>query len=281
MRAIATLVFDASAILSTLVMTCVESMIASNARIRLADAPLHAQIKESLRSRILDGTYPPASQMPSEREIGEQFGASRITVRHALGDLLREGLIFTLQGKGSFVSRPRARQDVTSLMGFAESMTPKGYEVVNQLLGLDVIQAESPVSERLQLPTGARVTRIRRLRLLNREPVSLEFTYVPEAVGVRLAQADLITRDIFLILENDCSTPLGHADLTIDAVLADSQLAQALRIDEGAPVMRIERLTHDRDRRPIDFEYLYFRADAFQYRLVINRHPPSTVQVRS
>jgi GntR family transcriptional regulator len=240
--------------------------------IPLSDVPLHARIKQSLRAGILDGTYPPSSQIPSEREIGERFDASRITVRHALGDLQREGLIFTLQGKGSFVSRPRARQDVTSLMGFAESMTPKGYEVINQLLGLDVIDAEGPVAERLRLPDGARATRIRRLRLLNREPVSLEITYVPEALGARLAQADLITRDIFLILENDCATPLGHADLTIDAVLADSDLAQALRIDAGAPVMRIERLTHDQQRNPVDFEYLYFRADAFQYRLVINRH---------
>ena len=115
------------------------------------------------------------------------------------------------------------------------------------------------------------MTRIRRLRLLNREPVSLEMTYVPEALGRRLAQADLETRNIFLILENDCATPLGHADLKIDAMLADAELAQALRVDQGAAVIRIERLTHDRHRRPIDFEYLYFRADAFQYRLVINR----------
>jgi GntR family transcriptional regulator len=238
----------------------------------LRDAPLHARIKASLRERILDGTYTSLSQIPSERELGDEFGASRITVRHALGALQREGLIFTLQGKGSFVSRPRARQDVTSLMGFAESMAPMGYEVVNRLLGLDFIEPEKLVAERLGLPLGARAAEVRRLRLLDREPVSLEITYVPEAIGRRLAQADLVTRDIFLILENDCGTPLGHADLTIDAMLADEELAEVLRIDEGAPVMRIERLTHDRHRQPIDFEYLYFRADAFQYRLVINRH---------
>jgi GntR family transcriptional regulator len=245
----------------------------SAALVSLSDPPLHARIKASLRTRILDGTYASLSQIPSEREIGGEFGASRITVRHALGDLQREGLIYTQQGKGSFVSRPRARQDVTNLMGFAESMVPMGYEVLNQLLDLKFVQPEHPIAERLRLSDGARAAQIRRLRLLDREPVSLEITYVPEEIGRRLAQSDLVTRDIFLILENDCDTPLGHADLTIDATLADRDLAQALRVEEGAAIMRIERLTHDRNRQPIDFEYLYFRADTFQYRLVINRHP--------
>jgi GntR family transcriptional regulator len=109
------------------------------------------------------------------------------------------------------------------------------------------------------------------VRLLNREPVSLEVTWLPEALGKRVASADLETRDIFLILENDCAVPLGHADVSIDAILADEDIAKALRVDEGSPILRIERLTHDADGKPIDFEYLYFRGDAFQYRLRIDR----------
>ncbi len=233
--------------------------------------PLHARINQVLRTRILDGTYTPLAQMPSESVLGEMFGVSRITVRQALGSLQKEGLIFTLQGKGSFVSRPKAFQNVSSLMGFAESMSAMGYEVVNQLLGLRFAVAEPHVARRLQLAAGAPVAEIRRVRLLNREPVSLEVTYVPEALGRRLAAADLVTRDIFLIIENDCGTPLGHADLLIDATLADEELGGALRLAEGAPVLRIERLTYDARRQPIDFEYLYFRADNFQYRLRIDR----------
>ena len=83
---------------------------------------------------------------------------------------------------------------------------------------------------------------------------------------------DLATRDIFLMLENDCGIALGHADLAIDAALADSDLAQALQVEEGAPIMRIERLTHTADGTPLDFEHLYYRGDAFQYRLRIDRH---------
>jgi GntR family transcriptional regulator len=237
----------------------------------LPRAPLHARIKHILRTRILDGTYAPLAQMPSESALGAMFGVSRITVRQALGSLQKEGMIFTLQGKGSFVARRKAFQNITTLMGFAESMSAMGYEVINELLDFHFIPAEPYVVERLELSSGSTIAKIRRVRLLNRKPVSLEVTYVPEALGHQLATADLAIRDIFLLIESDFGTPLGHADLTIDAALADEEIASALHLDEGAPVLHIERLTHDLQNRPIDFEHLFFRADAFQYQLRIDR----------
>jgi GntR family transcriptional regulator len=239
--------------------------------VALSPQPLYVQIKDTLRARILDGTYAPHTQMPSEHELCAMFEVSRITVRQALGDLQKEGLLFKLHGKGTFVSKPKAFQNVTSLQGFAEAMSSMGYEIVNQLRSFRIVKADRHVAQRLNLPEGAPVAEIHRVRLLNREPVSLELTWVPEALGKRLANADLVTRDIFLILENDCGVPLGHADVSIDAMLADDDIAQALRVEDGSPVLRIERLTHDASGAPIDYEYLYFRGDAFQYRLRVDR----------
>ncbi|THF67361.1 GntR family transcriptional regulator [Pseudothauera nasutitermitis] len=236
-----------------------------------APTPLYTQLKDLLRGRILDGSYPPHSRMPSEHELCAHFGVSRITVRQALGDLQKEGLIFRIHGKGTFVSRPKAFQNVTSLQGFAEAMSSMGYEILNRVLDFSFVPADARIAERLGIAEGDEVAAIRRVRLLNREPVSLELTWIPSPLARRLEHADLVTRDVFLILENDCETPLGHADLAIDAVLADDELTEALRIEEGAPVLRIERLTHDTAGRPIDFEHLYFRGDAFQYRLRTDR----------
>jgi len=240
--------------------------------IPLSPVPLYTQLKDVLRARILDGTYPALNRMPSESELGTTFAVSRITVRQALGDLQKEGLIFKIHGKGTFVSKPKAFQNVSTLQGLAESMTQMGYEVVNRLTSVKHVPASARVAERLQLEEGAPVTEIKRVRLVNREPISLEITYVPEHLGLRLEKADLVTRDIFLILENDCGIALGHADLAIDAILADADLTRALQVEEGAPIMRIERLTHDDAGIPLDFEYLYYRGDAFQYRLRIDRH---------
>ncbi|UEP33578.1 GntR family transcriptional regulator [Burkholderia ambifaria] len=237
----------------------------------LSAAPLYVQIKDTLRARILDGTYAPHSRMPSEHELCAMFDVSRITVRQALGDLQKEGLLFKLHGKGTFVSKPKAFQNVTSLQGFAEAMSSMGYEIVNQLRSVRTVKADRHLATKLNVPEGAPLVEIHRVRLLNREPVSLEQTWVPEALGKRLAGADLATRDIFLILENDCGVPLGHADVSIDAILADDDIVDALRVEESSPVLRIERLTHDASGTPIDYEHLYFRGDAFQYRLRIDR----------
>jgi len=237
----------------------------------LSPVPLYSQLKELLRTRILDGTYPPLARMPSENDLGQSFGVSRITVRQALGDLQKEGLIFKIHGKGTFVAKPKAFQNVSTLQGLAESVTQMGYEVLNRVRSFKQVPASARVAERLALPEGSLVTEIKRVRLINREPVSLEITYLPHSVGEKLEKADLATRDIFLILENDCGIALGHADLAVDAVLADAELSQALDVEEGAPIMRIERLTHDAEGAPLDFEYLYYRGDSFQYRLRIDR----------
>lgn len=238
----------------------------------LSPVPLYSQLKEILRTRILDGTYPPLSRMPSEAELGKAFDVSRITVRQALGDLQKEGLIFKIHGKGTFVAKPKAFQNVSTLQGLGESMTQRGYEVINRLRSFKTVPANAQVAERLQVVEGENVVQIKRARLVNRELVSLEITWLPEHVGKRLEKADLVSRDIFLILENDCALPLGHADLAIDAILADAELARALEVEEGSPVMRIERLTHTADGAPLDYEHLYYRGDAFQYRLRIDRH---------
>ncbi|CAG9269822.1 Transcriptional regulator, GntR family [Burkholderia cepacia] len=240
----------------------------------LSAAPLYVQIKDTLRARILDGTYAPHSRMPSEHELCAAFGVSRITVRQALGDLQKEGLLFKLHGKGTFVSKPKAFQNVTSLQGFAEAMSSMGYEIVNQVRSVRTVKADRHLATKLNVPESAPLVEIHRVRLLNREPVSLEQTWVPEALGKRLAGADLATRDIFLVLENDCGIPLGHADVSIDAILADDEIVDALQVEESSPVLRIERLTHDASGAPIDYEYLYFRGDAFQYRLRIDRQKP-------
>ena len=243
-------------------------------RIKLSSPlPLYTQIKEILRARILDGSYQPHQQMPSESEMMAAFDVSRITVRQALNDLQNEGLIFRIHGKGSFVSKPKAFQDLGRLQGFGEAMRQMGYETFARVLAIKTVTPSAQVAEKLQLPKRARVTELQRLRFLNREPISLDVTYVPAAIGQRLAKEDLAARDIFVILENDYGLALGHAELQIGSTLADETLAGQLKVEAGSPVLFIERTTHTADGAPIDYEHLYYRGDAFQYKVRVDRVP--------
>ncbi|AOU99367.1 GntR family transcriptional regulator [Acidihalobacter yilgarnensis] len=233
--------------------------------------PLYGQIKDMLRKKILDGSYPPHSKLPSESELMALFDVSRITARQAIRDLQKEGLVFTIQGKGSFVTKPKAVQDLTRLEGFGEAMNSKGYETYSRLIGVREMPASSEVARALQLSRDTSVVEIERVRYLNRSPISLDISYFSLDIGRRLMDEDLETRDIFVILENDYALPLGAADIVINATVADEREAELLAIESGAPILRMERLTSTRDGTPIDYEHLYYIGEAYQYRLRIER----------
>jgi len=236
----------------------------------MPSVPMHTQIRELIRQRILNGSYKPLSQMPSEAQMMEKFSVSRITIRQALGDLQKEGLIFKVPGKGSFVAKPKAFQNLSRLQGFGEAMGPSGYETYSKVISMRQIPATDLVNRRLNLTSGSEVIEIQRLRYLNREPISVDQSYFPIEIGERLMREDLSTRDVFAILENHLGLHISHADVQIEAISADEFLARQLGIVEATPLLRIERLTYA-NNQPIDFEFLYYRGDAFQYRLRIDR----------
>lgn len=244
---------------------------------RLSPQPMYAQIKNELRSRILDGRYAPHERLPSEADLIALFGVSRITVRQALGDLQREGLLFKIHGKGTYVSKPKTFQELAQLEGFAEAMNKRGFETFNRVIAQRSLKASGDVAAQLQLPAKSPVTEIRRIRFLNREPISLDVSYFSREIGDRLRRADLAQRDIFSLIENELGIPLGKAELQIEAMLADEALASLLKIEEGAPILRMARLTYSAAGQPIDFEYIYYRGDAFQYRMRVERHTHSPV----
>lgn len=232
--------------------------------------PLYVQIKDILKQRIQDGDYDVHERLPSESEMMKVFGVSRITVRQALRDLHRDGLVFSVQGKGTFVSRPKAVQDIQRLQGFGEAMTPQGYETSARVIGMQETRASAEVSNALKLSRNVDVVELTRIRFLNREPISLDKSYFPLDIGQKLQGRDL-TMDIFPILENEFSVGLGHADLKIEAISADEELATQLNLELGGAVLRIQRLVFSNTGTPIDFEYLSYRGDAFQYQLRVDR----------
>lgn len=237
-----------------------------------APKPLYAQIKETLRRHIVDGTWKEHARIPSEHELMASFGVSRITVRKALSDLTHEKLIFKVPGKGAFVAKPMPFQELARLQGLGEAMSSLGFATHNRVVSINTVAADAATAEKLGVPPGSPFTEIKRVRHVNREPISLDVTYVRRTLGERLAREDLATRDIFVIIENDYGIALGHADLTLDAIAASAGIAALLRVPVGTAILRIERLTWSAEGEPLDFEYLYCRGDAFRFRLRLDRN---------
>jgi GntR family transcriptional regulator len=128
--------------------------------------PLYVQIRDSLRRQILDGSYEVHARLPSENEMMNTFGVSRITNRQALRDLHNEGLVFSAQGKGTFVSKPKAVQNVQRLEGFGEAMAAQGYEASARVLSIQQMKAPKAVVAALDLQPGDDVVEVKRVRYL-------------------------------------------------------------------------------------------------------------------
>jgi len=241
---------------------------------QVSSRPLYHQLKDLIRESIQQGRLEPHDRVPSEHELVRAYGVSRVTARQALADLAREGLLFRVQGKGSFVARPAVVQRLSSLKGLIEEMTAMGLESASRVLKAERATTSAEVARRLGISEGDPIFEIRRVRTVNGEPVSLDVSFFPFLIGQRLAREDLVGRDIFWLLENTCGLRLGAAECQIGALAARPEIARALGIDEGAPLLFIERLTYTEAGRPLDYEHLYVRTERFRYSVHLERHPP-------
>ncbi|MDQ2078041.1 GntR family transcriptional regulator [Marinimicrobium sp. ABcell2] len=234
--------------------------------------PLYLQIKDELKKQILSGEYGPYQRLPSESELKQRYGVSRITVRQALRDLHSEGLIFTSQGKGTFASKPKVMQDVQHLEGLAEAMVAQGYDTSARLLSIREVKPSKDVQEKLELQPKENAVEVIRVRYLNRQPISVDTSYFPLEIGKKLFSKNL-EGDIFPMLENDLRISLGRAEISLEARPVGADNAALLEMESGSPIMWVQRLTRDKNDRPIDYEYLAVRGDSYKYRFQVERDP--------
>ncbi|CAM5715020.1 GntR family transcriptional regulator OS=Streptomyces glaucescens OX=1907 GN=SGLAU_01670 PE=4 SV=1 [Streptomyces glaucescens] len=217
------------------------------------------QLADVLRRQLLTGGFP-AGALPHESALATDYRASRNTVRQALDLLRAEGLVERLPGVGTVVVGEKYPHGLDRLMGLAETLHEHG-RVTNEVRTVGPAPAPAPVAERLHVPPGSDVLYIERLRRLNGLPLSLDLTYLPLDVGSALLGCDLENTDVFRLLEDLTGQPLGHAEITLEAVNADAHSAAVLQAPRGAAVLMLERLTHLADGRPVDLEFIRFRGD--------------------
>ncbi|MEU3508640.1 GntR family transcriptional regulator [Streptomyces longwoodensis] len=227
------------------------------------------QLADLLRRQLLTDGFG-SGTLPHESLLATDYRTSRNTVREALDLLRSEGLVDRLPGVGTVVVARKYPHGLDRLMGLAETLHEHG-RVTNEVRTAGPVSAPAPVADRLHVPPGADVLYIERLRRLNGLPLSLDLTYIPLDLGTALLGADLENTDVFRLLESITGRPLGHADITLEAVNADAHSAAVLEAPRGAAVLMVERLTHLADGRPVDLEFIRFRGDRISMSGLLHR----------
>lgn len=230
---------------------------------RSSTHPLWAQFRDALRSRILQGELPVGTKLPTEAEFGEQFGISRIVVREALADLVRNGLIYKIKGQGTFVSaREREEDFVSTVLGFSDEMERKGLTVRTQVLAQELRAPTGHEASALELKDGDMVVALKRLRSVDGELRLLVETVVPADLAPGLHRTRLENRSLYDVLRRQYGLRIARAERWIDAVLPDAQTSELLGIAGPEALMRIESIAYGSNGRPLEHYRALHRCQA-------------------
>lgn len=232
--------------------------------------PHHRRIYEHLLYQIQHGGLNPGDTVPTERELQERFGVSRVPVRQALARLEAEGLIRRTPGRGTEVLHPRVGPMVR-LSGFAHFYNRMADQISSRILAVETVPAEAEVADHLGLPPGAPVLQVQRLRLVQGSPTAYMVNhFVPTEMRSRFLDAhgpaDPLHEFILPML------PRAEVDVQEDlqAVLADPAVAAMLLLPAGAPVLAVTRRGWDRERVPVEFSRYWARTDVSSYRTFLS-----------
>ena len=230
---------------------------------RNSESPLWTQFRDALRSQILQGQLAIGEKLPTEAELGEQFGISRIVVREALADLVRSNLIYKIKGRGAFVSaRERDEDFVSTVLGFSDEMERKGRTVRTQVLTQELRAPTETEARSLGLADGDAVVALKRLRSVDGELQLLVETVVPADLAPGLHRVRLENRSLYDVLRRQYGLRIVRAERWIDAVLPDAATSQLLEMATPEALLRIESIAYGANGRPIEHYRALHRCTA-------------------
>lgn len=217
----------------------------------------------ALAEAIQRGDFKPGARLPSERELQQELGVSRATIRQALNDLASSGLIYTRSGKGTYVALLRIATTLMPRVSFSENMRMLGHIPTTKLLEMVVEPAFGSIADHLQIPQGARIIRIKRLRLADKIPLGIQKSHLPYDLCFELLKYDFNKASIF-----ECLVDLGlipySASQVVKASLPSKEEQKFLAIQAGDPVMRIDWSTFLESGKPIEVAFQTYRGDEYQ-----------------
>jgi len=227
--------------------------------------PLYYQLKQHIESQIRSGTWQPGDQVPSEAVLGEKFHVSRTTVRQALGELVNQGMLTRIQGKGTFVAHPRIRQRLTRLTGFTEDYQAQRMKPASQLLRQGKEPASLRIASALRITEGTPVIVLERLRLADDLPMAVEIAHLREDLFPFFKAEEFPGGSLYTYLAEKFNTipTIAHQDM--EAIGCPKPQARLLGISKGGPVLHMYRTTFDQSGRPFEQVESFYRGDRYVF----------------
>jgi GntR family transcriptional regulator len=235
-----------------------------------AATPLYIQIKDTLQAQIESGALAVGDRLPSERELADAFGVSRMTARQALQLLQQNGLSRRQVGKGSYVSRPQIDQELRELTSFSQDMSGRGLHPASRVLRAELLAADIETASQLRAAPGEEIVVLQRVRLADGKAIALETAHLLHRLcpGI-LDHYDFAVESLYRVLQADYGLHQVWANQVIGARMPSRAERMALGLSPRTPVLSLQRVTYDQEDRPIEFVRSCYHSERFQLHTVL------------
>ena len=226
--------------------------------------PLYVQIEREILGEINQGQLQSGDRLPSETDIAQKYSVSRITARRVLEDLVKQGVAYSQQGRGTFVAMPRIRE-ISGFLSYSQDMLARGLNPSSRVLCFTESEPDALLQKRLQLKPGEKTYCLKRVRLANDKPMVLETAYLPVHLCPELIQEDFTNASLYAVLREKYGIYPTWADAEIVATLATPEEAAHLGMKPGLPVLCADRLTYTRTFSVIESVRSVYCGDRFSF----------------
>src|SRR6266702_1433605 len=208
--------------------------------------------------------------IPSERHLTQELGVSRLTIRAALDELVRDGYLDRRHGSGTYVTEPKIAQPLT-LTSFSDDMRRRGMTPGSRTLELTTTFAGARLAHRLEVSPQTRLIRVKRLRLADSQPMAMEVLHVPEAFVPGLSRADFEDHSFYELLRERYGITIASGTQSIEPTVTSDEESEVLGVPLHTPAFLFERTTVSESGRIVEFVRSIYRGD--RYRLVADLTP--------
>ncbi len=230
--------------------------------------PLYYQIYQHLLEQIHSGTLQPGQAIPSEPEIAGSLGVSRMTARQAVKTLCDAGVAYSQRGLGTFVSGSKQEKTSTELLSFTQETQAWGGRPASRVLAFEQVAPDVEVARALHLTPKATVVRLKRVRMANSVPMSIEDSFLSAKLFPRLLEIFDPRTSLYRVLAERYGIRMAAADEVAEASLARAEEARLLRIKKDGPVFVLTRISYAQSGQPVEFVRSTYRGD--RWKLVSN-----------
>jgi DNA-binding GntR family transcriptional regulator len=219
-----------------------------------------------LADEIATGVLAPHARIPSERDLSRRLSVSRVTVRRALAELQKQGLITTSTGLGWFVRAAEVEEPPNELVSFKRMGEALGLTASSRVLVARTRAATLNEAEALSIAPGAELVELTRLRLLDDVPIVVDASLVPSSRAPGLLEVDFTTASLYDTLAARYGIVAFSAEYVLQARGAADDVAELLELAIGEPVLVAEQTTLDVNRRPFQLSRMTYRGDRYRFR---------------